>query len=332
MARPLRIQYPGAYYHVTCRGNERRRIFLDDDDRYRFLRLLAESLGVYDVVLYAYVMMDNHFHLVVQTPRANLSEFMRRFNICYTGWFNYHHATCGHVYQGRYKALLIDADAYLLELSRYVHLNPVRAGKYGALNNHEQMQHVERYKWSSLPGYLDKQKAVDIVAYDMILSMVGSQRGYRRFLLDGLRSGIKDPFRNVQYRTVLGDDDFVSRVTQESISLGKGSPDEQPAYREMARKVIAPDELLTCVAESLGADIERVRARSGLSIERAIVAELLYRYSGITQHKIGQLLGGVGYSAVSMMRRHLKQMTKESASVRKKYAKAEQRVRELIED
>ncbi|MGD9379274.1 MAG: transposase, partial [candidate division WOR-3 bacterium] len=93
MARPLRIQFPGAFYHVTCRGNKRRVIFRDNDDRYRFLTQLRESLQTYQVNLHAYVMMDNHFHLIVQTLRANLSEFMRRFNICYTSWFNYHHRT-----------------------------------------------------------------------------------------------------------------------------------------------------------------------------------------------------------------------------------------------
>lgn len=126
MARPLRIQFPGAFYHVTCRGNEHRQIFRHSDDQLRFLQLLRESLETYRVILYAYVMMSNHFHLVVQTVCANLSEFMRRFNICYTRWFNYHHRTCGHLYQGRYKAYLVDADNYLLQLSRYVHLNPVR--------------------------------------------------------------------------------------------------------------------------------------------------------------------------------------------------------------
>lgn len=129
MARPLRIQYPGAFYHIMCRGNKGSSVFIDDDDRHRFLFLLAESLEIYEVTLYVYVLMHNHFHLILQTQRPNLGEFMRRFNICYTGWFNYHHGTYGHLYQGRYKSLLVDADSYLLALSRYVHLNPLRLRK-----------------------------------------------------------------------------------------------------------------------------------------------------------------------------------------------------------
>jgi len=100
MVRPLRIQFPGAFYHITCRGIERRKIFMDDKDRSRFFALLTGSLETYQVVLNAYIMMTNHFHLLIQTKKANCSEFMRHFNICYTGWFNWRHNRCGNLYQG----------------------------------------------------------------------------------------------------------------------------------------------------------------------------------------------------------------------------------------
>jgi len=202
MARPLRIQYPNAVYHVTCRGNERRKIFLDDDDRRRFLTMLAESLAIYQVVLYGYVMMSNHFHMVVRTLRANVSEFMRRFNICYTGWFNYHHAVCGHLYQGRYKALLVDADTYLHQLLRYVHLNPVRVGKFRKVDYHGRWRYLRRYQWSSLPGYVNAKWAVDFINYDMALDMVGGRRAYQRFMVEGLRDGLPNVFDDVRYNGV----------------------------------------------------------------------------------------------------------------------------------
>ena len=126
MARPLRILFPNAYYHVTCRGNERKAIFRDDTDRSVFLDKLKASLQIYRTELHAYVMMTNHFHLVIKTPTGNLSDFMRHFNISYTAAYNRRHKRVGHLYQGRYKAIVIDQDHYLLELSRYVHLNPVR--------------------------------------------------------------------------------------------------------------------------------------------------------------------------------------------------------------
>src|SRR5919106_2501983 len=132
MARPLRINYPGAFYHVTCRGNERKHIFADDRDRSAFLDKLKTSVGIYQVRVHAYVLMSNHFHFIVETLKGNLSEFMRHFNVSYTAAYNRRHQRIGHLYQGRFKAILIDADSYLLELSRYVHLNPVRLRSYKA--------------------------------------------------------------------------------------------------------------------------------------------------------------------------------------------------------
>ena len=117
MTRPLRILVPGGYYHVTCRGNDRRAIYSDDRDRSVFLEKLRGSLDNYQVECHAYVLMSNHFHLLVATPKGNLSEFMRHFNISYTAAFNRRHRRVGHLYQGRYKAILVDQDSYLLELS-----------------------------------------------------------------------------------------------------------------------------------------------------------------------------------------------------------------------
>ncbi len=123
MARPLRIQYPGAVYHVTCRGNERQDIFKDDADRKRFLQILIQSVNIYSVKLFSYVLMSNHFHLLIETPKGNLAEFMRKFNITYTGYYNRRHDRVGHLYQGRYKSILVDKNEYLSILSRYIHLN-----------------------------------------------------------------------------------------------------------------------------------------------------------------------------------------------------------------
>ena len=128
MARPLRIQYRDAYYHVTCRGNDRRSIYRDDSDRELFLEKLKGSLEIYGVALHAYVLMGNHFHLLVQTPKANLSEFMRHFNIAYTGAYNRRHKRVGHLYQGRYHNVVVNGEDQFLMLCRYVESNALRAG------------------------------------------------------------------------------------------------------------------------------------------------------------------------------------------------------------
>ena len=140
MARPLRIIYEGAFYHVTARGNERRRIFLSHRDYEKFLSYLAEAVHKYGVILHAFVLMANHYHLIVETPKGNLSSFMHSLNSAYTTYFNIKRRRAGHLFQGRYKALLIDVDNYLLELSRYIHLNPVRAGM---------TERPEAYRYSS---------------------------------------------------------------------------------------------------------------------------------------------------------------------------------------
>ncbi|MEA1968981.1 MAG: transposase, partial [Thermodesulfobacteriota bacterium] len=141
------------FYHVTSRGNERQSIYLDEEDNKLFLEKLSESLDVYNISLLCYVCMTNHFHFLLTTPDGNLSKFMRHFNISYTYAFNKRHKRSGHLYQGRYKSFLIDADTYLKEVSRYIHLNPVRLKKYSEMNIKEKNTLLKNYKFCSIGGY-----------------------------------------------------------------------------------------------------------------------------------------------------------------------------------
>jgi len=184
MARPLRIEYPGAYYHVTSRGNERRAIFADDTDKRRFLEILETTSNLFGVEVHGYVMMENHFHLILMTPMANLQKFMQRFNTSYTVYFNRRHYRTGHLFQGRYRALLIDRDTYLLELSRYLHLNPVRIKKYSCLEIEEKQRILKAYPWSSYRGYTRLKDRLPFVTYSLILEMIGGgddQKARRRY-------------------------------------------------------------------------------------------------------------------------------------------------------
>lgn len=322
MARPLRIQFPGAFYHVMCRGNNRRNIFLDPGDRYRFLEQLSESLKIYGVVLYAYVMMNNHFHLVIKTTRANLGEFMRRFNISYTAWMNYRHKTHGHLYQGRYKSIIVDADNYLLELSRYVHLNPVRARRFReGCDFREQWRYLAGYRWSSLPSYILKRHRDAIVDHDLLLEMAGGRDAYQQFVLEGIKSTIRNPFDDLRFQTILGDNDFVERTRSEHLEMV--SLREQPSLRTMASDVIQPVLLIERVAENLGVDMKTLSTRRGDAVDRGITADLLYRYSGLSQSEIGQLLGGIDYTAVSMLRKRLKTKMEKDQAIKARYDGAE---------
>ena len=213
MTRPLRILIPGGFYHVTCRGNDRRAIFKDDRDRTVFLEKLQGSLSAYQVEVHAYVLMHNHFHLMVCTPKGNLSEFMRHFNISYTAAYNRRRRRVGHLYQGRYQAIVIDQDSYLLELSRYVHLNPVRIKEFHRRGVKETAGYLERYRWSSLPGYLKVANKQFWVRYDMVLDQVGqSRKRYGQFIIDGLSQGYSTPWDEVSGQVVLGKEGFIERI------------------------------------------------------------------------------------------------------------------------
>ncbi|MDD5556867.1 MAG: transposase [bacterium] len=169
MARPLRIEYPGAWYHVSSRGNERGRIFGDDKDRLRFLEALEESIEKFEVEVHCYVLMGNHFHFLLRTLKANLSRFMQRFNTAYTAYYNLRHRRAGHLYQGRFKAIVVEADECLKDLSRYLHLNPVRLKKYKELTVEEKARILKAYRRSSLPGYIGSGKRDEFVKYDAVL-------------------------------------------------------------------------------------------------------------------------------------------------------------------
>src|SRR4030065_2926531 len=145
MGRPLRVEYRGALYHITSRGNERKKIFVDDGDRKKFLAILEDYHNRYGILIHSFVLMDNHYHLILETPRANLLKVMHGINGGYTGYFNRKYNRSGHLFQGRYKGILVEKDAYLVQLSRYVHLNPVRA---------KIVERPEQYRWSSYPGYI----------------------------------------------------------------------------------------------------------------------------------------------------------------------------------
>ncbi len=307
MARPLRIEYPHAHYHVTCRGNDRRKIFRDDDDRHAFLDRLRRSLGIYEVKLHCYVLMDNHFHLVAQTPRANLSEFMRHFNVAYTSFFNRRHRHTGHLYQGRFKAILIQPDAWLLELSRYVHMNPVRTPRLRRGIVPDQVGQLWRYRWSSLGGYVSARRRKAWVHYDEVLSPVGhSRRRYGRFIQDGLEQGVSSPWKQLRGQVILGDDRFWASARERWAS---------PAAQKLpAPTRMEPARITAEVASYFSLAPERLRRKRGrCRDQRGLLMELLYRHGGMTQQAIGAHLGGLDYTAVSHERRRFRERLAENA-------------------
>ena len=317
MARPLRILYPNAFYHITCRGNDRRVIFRDDQDRTHFVERLRGALEIFSVRVHAYVLMSNHFHLIVETPKANLSEFMRQFNISYTVYYNRRHRRIGHLYQGRFKAIVVDKDSYLLELSRYVHLNPIRIKAKTQRSETERIREISRYRWSSLPGYLDGKRKDSWITYGAVLSYVdGSRQKYAAFVQEGIRQGFATPWEDLLAQMVLGDRDFVEKLKGMKDAVIKGSAKDQPSYRMM--QSVEAEALIKQAADyfRLG-EADLIRKRGRHRQERALVMELLHRYSGLKQRMIGERFGGLDEGLVSRDCRAIREKIETEPKIRK---------------
>jgi|TARA_R110002050_G_scaffold55818_1_gene125548 REP-associated tyrosine transposase len=206
MARPLRLEFAGALYHVTARGNRREMIYEDQGDRFVFLEKLSTVCLEANWLCHAYCLMSNHYHLLLETPEANLGRGMRQLNGCYSQYFNRKHGRCGHVFQGRYSAVLVEKQAYLLELARYIVLNPVRARMVHA---------AEEWPWSSYRGTVGRQALPEGVSPDWILAAFGESRataikGYKQFVSEGANQ--PSPWEELKNQVYLGSDAFVGQM------------------------------------------------------------------------------------------------------------------------
>ncbi len=322
MSRPLRIQYPHAYYHVTCRGNERRVIFRSLDDRKDFLQLLGRSLNIFDVQLLSYALMPNHFHLLICTPKGNLSEFMRHFNISYTGSFNRKYNRTGHLYQGRYKAFLIDEDNYLLEVSRYIHLNPLRMKSQKTVE--QRWRDLMMNESTSFPGYLHLKDRKTFVHYKTILAYFGGDRRksineHKTFVAEGMERDMSSPLEKGKGTGIVGSDDFIETIKEKfrNDESRKRLSQEQPALRAL-EKQIKPDDLIDRYAKLVKVNPVELAKKGKQSLQRAMLMEMLYRICNITQPEIGKLLGGIDYSAVSQARKRLQIKIEKEPELAKK--------------
>lgn len=262
MSRPLRIEFPNALYHVTARGDRREDIFEDDEDRKLFLATLGEVIDQFNWVCYAWCLMDNHYHVLIQTPDGNLSKGMRQLNGVYTQASNRRHKRVGHLFQGRFKAILVESDRYLLELSRYVVLNPVRAGM---------VKSPGAWPWSSYRASMGRELAPPWLAVDGLLAQFAKRRSlaqerYAQFVAEGIKA--KSPWDDLKGQVFLGDEQFVQRM---QVHLASGNDDVQIPLAQ--RRPLAPPL----------ADIER-RASDRNAAIRAAHATGAYSYQQIADH------------------------------------------------
>jgi putative transposase len=289
VARPLRIQYPGAFYHITARGNEQKKIFLTKSDYAKFKGYLKEAQTKYGFLLHGYVLMGNHYHLLLETPTANLSKLMHYLNSSYTTYFNLKRKRSGHLFQGRFKAILVEAENYLLELSRYLHLNPVRAGI---------VKLPEQYPYSSYPAYVFSDRQ-DIVTRNLIWGMMGKDtrrapKLYRGFIESGLRQDIPDPLGEVYGGIILGKKNFIKDALSQVEA--KNLNDREISYRRLISHPTDLDDILSVISSHNGLQTKNLTSSHDI---RNIVIYFAKKYTSLTNMEIGQRFGNLSYSAVS---------------------------------
>lgn len=291
MARPLRIEFKGALYHVTARGNERGKVFFTKRDYRKFKEYLAEGETKFGFKLHAYVLMTNHYHLIIETPEDNLGRIMHHLNGSYTTYINIKRKRSGHLLQGRYKAILVDKDGYLLELSRYLHLNPVRA---------KMVARPEEYTHSSYSSYISSAKE-EIITTDMILGMLTSsstqaRERYKTYVESVSEEELQSPMVNVYGGMMLGGESFIrdvlSRLASDKVE------DTEVSHRKALRTCLGEEEVISVLCDYYGGTLAEI-CKSNRSEARNAGIYLLKKYSGATNARIGELFGSISYSAVA---------------------------------
>jgi putative transposase len=304
--------------HLSVRRN-------DEVEAQRRRWTFYEVIKLYRAELHSYVLMQTHFHFILMTREANLRKFMQRFNTTYTVYFNRRHRRIGHLFQGRYKAILIEKDEYLFELSRYIHLNPVRIKEHSRLEVGEKRRILGGYDWSSYAGYTHLRKRQPFVHYSEILDIgaggdsFGGRRRYEKFVMDGVLKDMNITFwKGVRGQTVLGSDDFVAWIYERFLSKKKMDRRELTGVKDLKTGPVTVEEIGRAVSREFGVEEEGLYRPRGVPQARAILMELcrVHLSGRMSLAEIGRRLGGVSVSAISQNRKRLEASLREDPHLR----------------
>jgi putative transposase len=319
MSRPLRIERAGGWYHVTARGNERRDIYRDNRDRQHYCELLGEMVARFRVKSHAFVLMDNHYHLLLELTEANLSRAVQWLNASYSVWFNRRHGRSGHLFQGRFKSVVVDPLSWGLELSRYVHLNPVRVGRLGLAKADRQQMRVgacaapranvvserlsclRRYRWSSYRAYVGLSKKPDWLELETVLRLGGSGArktapSYREYVEAAVREGLeKCPWEELKEQVVLGGAAFLEKLKAHI----RGDGREQGAARRLAAARPSIGQVIGAVEKLKGESWTEFRDRHG-DEGRDLALYLGRRACGMKLRELAETAGLKDYSAAAL--------------------------------
>lgn len=309
MARPLRIEFPSAIYHVMARGNERRAIVRDDVDRRKWVSVIARTVERYRWRVFAWALLDNHFHVFLQTPEGNLSAGMAHLNGTYAGYFNDRHRRVGHLMQGRFKSVVVEDCGYWRELGRYVHLNPVQAGL---------VRRPEDWAWSSYAGYHRLGRRQEWVCYGRVLAEFGGdtsqgRRAYRQYIAEGLARELDNPLAKAVHGLVLGSDAFVAKIRR--LAAQHEDTAELPVLRRLKRPADM-SAVIVAVTARFGGDAANWRpGRRCDDIARAVAAYIARQATSNSSKQIADALGYRNPSSISVACRRVEDTIKQNPSL-----------------
>ncbi len=321
MARPLRIEYPGEFYHVMHRGNRGSAIFKSKRDREKLFEYFDKAVERFHIKIHTYCLMTNHYHLLVETPQPNLSQAIKWINGSYAMYFNRKRKLSGHLFQGRFKAVLVDADEYLKHLSRYIHLNPVRAGI---------VESVKDYPWSSYPCFSGYKKAPEWLETQWLLSLFGkklkkSKIAYRKFTEDIHIDSIENPAKDLVAGFILGNADYVNWIKKTFLRMEDDSK-EKPQLKQLKPSLL-PEDIVKVVTQEFNCDPESILDKGkkknlardvSIYLSRKLTAEL-----GVV---LGQYFGGISGAAVTVRYKHISQRLSADRRLRRRIKRIRKRI------
>ena len=320
MARPLRIEYPGAFYHVMHRGNAGAEIFESDRDREKFLEYICKAVERYEIKIHTYCLMNNHYHLLTETPHPNLSQAIKWINVSYAAYFNRKRRRCGHLFQGRFKAIVIDADEYLKHLSRYIHLNPVRARMVDLCKDHP---------WSSYPVFGGYAKAPEWLDTHWLLSLFGENRAkakkrYRDFVESVQNEKIENPAKDIIGGAILGGADFVKWIKQEYLEMDS-EVKEKPQLRSLKPR-LTPEDFIPVICREFGCAREAI-LKKGKKGNRARDLAIYFsrEMTGESGVALGHYFGGISGAGITVRYKYIankietdRKLKRQTMKIRKK--------------
>ena len=297
MSRPLRITYPGAIYHIINRGSHKDRIFRRKRDKEAFLSRMQKTAKLFDVIVYGYCLMDNHFHILIQTLNPNVSQFMQSLQGGYANWFRTKYGQVGPLFQGRYKSVLVEDESYLVTLSTYIHLNPVRA---------KMVENALDYKWSSCAVYLERLES-ELIDQTPVLSYASGVENYR-YILAGMLN--EPPEKEAIYGkySLLGKDAFKENLVRQHLTKSDEiNHDMQPEYGKIIKR--DPEFVRDVVANFMNVKKEVLIAKTQNNLPRKLYALMLKRNAHLPLAEIGAIMNMKVYAIGDLIRRFEKQVS-----------------------